>query len=248
MKLLAALAAAVLAVASPAQDRHARLQLHDGEVVVGRVVSLDDHRVKVFVDGRVRTIDARTVRSCRIDAAPPPAPVAVDAPSAPAGETALPTPLPDVIPADAPAAPNAEASPLSRRLAVLDAHCPWLRPATPLQWGSLAFLVWIACAYAVRASAAISGAEAPALGRSLGIALWYGVTACGQFAYVPGDDFAVTAMLLLNPAVALWLLRRAFALPRVGALMALAVQLGFAVVAFGVLELVTSVLGAVGML
>ncbi len=278
MRLLAAVAAALLAVASPAQERHSTARLLGGDVVSGRVLSFDERWLKLFVDGRVQTIDARKVLSVELAPAPvvdaptatdvpaggdapaadgPSAAVAAAAvappelpPAAPMGEAKHPSTrtLPDpVTPGDTASLPFdlRHRTLLQARLDVVDARYPWLQPTLPLQWASYALLLWIACAFAVRASAGICGAEAAPMGRSAGIAGWYLATVAAQVAYVPGEDFATTVVLLANPAVALFLLRRAYGLTRIGASLAFAVQLGFAALAFGALELVTSALGAV---
>lgn len=279
MRLLAAIAAALLAVASPAQERHSTARLVGGEVVAGRVLSFDERWLKLFVDGRVRTIDARKVLTVELAPAAADVPAANDAPTTatatdpadPATELAPPAPAAD-LPALAPSAPMGETKQpptrtlpdpvvpgdpasvpvdlrlrtlLQARLEVVDARYPWLQPTLPVQWASYGLLLWIACAFAVRASARICGAEAAPMGRSASIAAWYLATVAAQVAYVPDEDFATTVVLLANPAVALFLLRRAYGLTRVGASLAFAVQLGFAVVAFGALELVTSALAAV---
>ncbi len=281
MRLLAAVAVALLAVASPAQERHSTARLVGGEVVAGRVLSFDERWLKLFVDGRVRTIDARKVLAVELAPAATNGPAADDAPvaaattdptdpihaaSAPAAPAHA-ADLPELAPAAPmgeskrpptrtlpdPATPAGATAPvdlrqrtlLQARLEVVDARYPWLHPTLPVQWASYGLLLWIACAFAVRASAGICGAEAAPMGRSAGIAAWYLATVAAQVAYVPDEDFAKTVVLLANPAVALFLLRRAYGLTRVGATLAFAVQLGFAVVAFGALELVTSALGAV---
>ena len=59
-------------------------------------------------------------------------------------------------------------------------------------------------------------------------------------------DFSVALMLLGNTATTLFALHALFGLTRWWALVALMVQLGCAVIGFGVLELVDAVLGSVG--
>ena len=56
----------------------------------------------------------------------------------------------------------------------------------------------------------------------------------------------VVLMLLLNTTLALFWLRALFGLSRGGTVIALLVQLGFAAVGWGVLELVTALLASVG--
>lgn len=286
MRLLAAIAAAVLAVAVPAQERHACARLDDGTQCEGRVVAMDERWLKLLVDGRVRTFDARKVREVRF-VEPSRGEAAAAAPGSepglastsrdesghagdPASAAGLPgdepargphmaaTPLVETRPATssppapavweeepagAPAASNRTL--LQARLALVDARYPWLHPTLPVQWGSYAVLLWVLCTLAIRASAGICGAEAAPVGRSAAIAVGYLAAAAAQAAYVPGDDLARTTMLLANPAVALFVLRRAYGLTRIGATLAFAAQIGFVAIAFGALELIDSTLGAV---
>lgn len=281
MRLLAAVAALVLAAVLPAQERHACARLDDGTQCEGRVVAMDDRWLKLLVDGRVRTFDARKVREVRFvqpaSAAPEQVEAVVaannpgeagnaDAPAHPAAEplietsTAAPfvpaSPLGESRPAAHPAptawpdghavAPEAsQRTLLQERFAQVDARYPWLYPTLPVQWGSYVVLLWVLCTFAIRGSAGICGAESAPVGRSAAIAVVYLAAVGAQVAYVPSDDFARTTMLLANPAVALFVLRRAYGLTRIGATLAFAAQLGFAALAFGALELVTSTLGAV---
>ena len=67
-----------------------------------------------------------------------------------------------------------------------------------------------------------------------------------QVAMVPVNDLSVTLMLLANTTMALFWVGALFALPRVNALIAFAIQLGFVAFGWGVLELVTALLGSVG--
>jgi hypothetical protein len=283
MRLLAAVAAAVLAVVLPAQERHACARLDDGTQCEGRVVAMDDRWLKLLVDGRVRTFDARKVREVRFVQPAIAAPAQAEAGAAATSHDAAgredahtnpaSAPLGDASEAEppVPASPLVETRPpatahpgpsvwteepavapaaghrtlLQERLAQVDARYPWLHPTLPVQWGSYAVLLWVLCTFAIRASAGICGAEAAPAGRSAAIAVGYLAAAAAQVAYAPSDDFARTTMLLANPAVALFVLRRAYGLTRIGATLAFAVQLGFAALGFGALELVESTLGAV---
>lgn len=177
----------------------------------------------------------------------------VPAESAPAGPAAGKVtwkgPLPD--PADPEAAAQAphDRRHLSRwreRLHRLDEAYPWLQPTAPVQWLSLGLLLTILLSLMVHASVIVAGAEGASLGRSIGLAIWYLVTGLLQVAAVPGNDFTVVLMLLANPTLALFWLSGLFGLTRLGASIAFAVQLGFAVLGYGVLELVTAILGSIG--
>lgn len=135
---------------------------------------------------------------------------------------------------------------LRARIAALDEAYPWLAPAAPTQWLSLGLLLLVAMGLVVHLSVHVAGAEAPRLGRSVGLGVWYLLTGALQVAAVPVHDLSITLMLLGNTAVSLFWLCALFGLPRFGAIVAVLVQLGFAVLVYGVLELVTALLGSVG--
>lgn len=273
--LLAFLFAVAFAVAGRAQERHVRVELEGGERLQGTVVAMDLSTLQIRVDGQVHTVDATRIRSCRFDEppAPPagtgevagvgetPAPAstgeaaAEPAPGEPpaatpaAGKITWKGPLPD--PADPEAAEQAphdrrHVSRWRQRLHRLDEAYPWLQPTAPVQWISIGLLLTILLSLTVHASVNVAGAEGASLGRSIGVAIWYLVTCLLQVAAVPCNDFTVVLMLLANPTLALFWLSGLFGLTRFGATIAFAVQLGFAVLGFGVLELVTAILGSIG--
>ena len=171
-------------------------------------------------------------------AAPPAQPAAA---RAPAGQQ----------PADVAAAPDAAPSDLRRgsrlrqRLDAIDAVYPWLVPEAPTQWISVALLVFLGLSSIVHLSVHVLGAEGASFGRSMALALWYELTGFLQLAMVPSVHVATFSMLIGNTALALFWLRSLFAISRGGAVVALAVQLGFAVLGYGVLELVTSLLASI---
>lgn len=264
------LLAVLLAVSARGQDRHVTVLLLDGETVEGAVVSMDAAALRVQVRGQVRTIDATRIRSCRFDnevtakpeaAKPAPAPAAAVAPATKPPQEANRKPVsPPQGAAKAPRAqPATDADPavaeiphdvrhrtlLRARLDRVDEAYPWLQPTAPLQWLSLGLLLAIGLTLAVHASVRIVGAEAATMPRSAGVGLWYLVSGFAQLAGVPANDLTIMLMLLANPTVALFLLTSLFGLTRSGSLIAFAVQLGFGVLAFGVLELVTAVLGSI---
>lgn len=127
----------------------------------------------------------------------------------------------------------------------LDESHPWLQSAAPMQWLSLGILLTILLSLSVNLSVNVAGAEGASLGRSVGLAMWYLLTTLAQVAAVPVNDFSVALMLLLNPTLALFWLTGLFGLTRASATIAYAVQLGFLVLGYGVLELVTSILGSI---
>jgi len=133
-----------------------------------------------------------------------------------------------------------------RRIGILDAAYPWLAPAAPSQWISLGLLLLVGAGLVVHLSVHVAGGEKSQLGRSVGLGIWYIVTGLGQVAGVQINDLTVVLMLLLNSSLALFALVTLFGLPRAGAVVALLVQLGFGVLVYGILELVTALLGSVG--
>lgn len=270
-RVLTWLLLAVLAAFGRAQDREATVELDDGEVIAGAVVAMDLASLQIRVGGEVRTIPATRIRSCRFTSVPQPAgepagtapaadPAAADgtaapdpeaaaapAPAKPAARITWKRPLPD------PVDPTAEAVPvdlrgqsrLRQRLAVFTERYPWLAPATPSQWLSMALLSAILACFVVHCGAKVAGAETPGAGRSTGLAAWYLLSGLLQLAMVPVNDLTVVLMLLGNTSLALFWLRSLYGLSRLAAVIALAVQLGFVVLGYGVLELVSAILGSV---
>ena len=135
---------------------------------------------------------------------------------------------------------------LRARIAALDETYPWLAPTAPSQWFSLGLLLLVSLGLMVHMSVHVAGAEAPQLGRSIGLGVWYLLTGTLQLAMVPTCDLGIVLMLLGNSTMSLFWLSGLFGLPRSGAVIALLVQLGFAALVWGVLELVTALLGSVG--
>ncbi|MBX3461774.1 MAG: hypothetical protein KF830_01270 [Planctomycetes bacterium] len=256
--LLASLAATGLL----AQERPATVTLDDGRVLTGTVVGIDLGSLQLRVDGEVVVLRTPDIVNCRFDDdEPPPAAVAAE-PAAPLGETAAseppaPRPAPPAKrrgPRPAPVAASDPAavphdlrhrSRLWQRLQAVDEAYPWLVPTSPAQWisGGLFLLAWLSLV--VHLSVRVVGAEAPAFGASMAMAAWYGVTGLLQAALVPSLHVATFAMLIGNPALAVFGLRQLFGLGRGGAALALAVQAGCLALGFGVLELIDALLAAV---
>jgi hypothetical protein len=133
-----------------------------------------------------------------------------------------------------------------RRIHALDDAYPWLAPAAPSQWLSLGLLLLVGTGLIVHMSVHVAGGEKLAASRSMGLGIWYLATGLGQVAMVPINDLSIVLMLLLNSTLSLFGLVALFGLPRLAAVVALMVQLGFAVLVYGILELVTALLGSVG--
>jgi hypothetical protein len=264
-RVFAVVVAVLLAVCCRGQERHVRVQLIDGETVVGTVVAMDLSTLQVRVGGEVRTIAAARIGKCEFE--DPPATeealadgaAATSAEEAPAGEQSPARPgerrvpwqgpLPDPVdPAAAEALPHdvRGRSRLRTRLEALDERYPWLVPSQPSQWISMSLLLVILASFTVHHSVRIAGAEGASFSRAVMVAGWYLFSFALQLAAVPWNDFAIVLMLLANPTLALFLLSSLFGMTRLGASIAFAIQLGVGVLVFGVLELVTAVLGSIG--
>jgi hypothetical protein len=248
-----------------AQDRHATVELMSGEVLVGKVVAMDLSQVQIQIGDAVQTVPATRIRSCRFDqsgageAATAPevasaaTSIATESPAAPAERMDAPSPvrqgpLPDPIdPTAHEHLPHdlRHRSRLRQRLEALDEIYPWLQPTAPTQWASLSLLAWIATSLFLYLSVHVAGGPPGLFGRALALAFAYFVAAVAQVAMVPWSDLALAMMLLANPTVALFGIRALFGLSRGGALIAFAIQIGFAGLVFGCLELITALLGSI---
>ena len=261
-----------VACLAPAQERRATVQLDDGKVLTGTVLAMDLTTLQMQVGHEVMTLPATRIKSCRFDieeggeaAASPTAtaPITNEPREADPEPVATPEvekaaarpritwkrPLPDPVDPEAAAElPHDERrqSRLRARIEALDRAYPWLEPTAPPQWISLGLLLAIASTLVVHLSVRFAGAEASGLGRCFGLTAWYMLTGFLQLAMVPVNDLSVTLMLLANTTMALFWVGALFALPRVNALIAFAIQLGFVALGYGVLELVTALLASVG--
>lgn len=271
-RILTLLFVLLVACLAPAQERRATVQLDDGKVLTGTVLAMDLTTLQMQVGHEVMTLPATRIKSCRFDieeggeaAASPtaPAPITNEPREADPGPVATPEvekaaakpritwkrPLPDPVdPETAAELPHDERrqSRLRVRIEALDRAYPWLEPTAPPQWISLGLLLAIASTLVVHLSVRFAGAEASGLGRCFGLTAWYMLTGFLQLAMVPVNDLSVTLMLLANTTMALYWVGALFALPRVNALIAFAIQLGFVALGYGVLELVTALLASVG--
>lgn len=271
MRLLLAVLVLLLSTAfGRAQQRQAVVQLDDGRVLQGLVVAMDLVNLQLSIDGEVLTLPAARIQSCRFET--PPEPVAeVETPSEsvpaqPMGESkgrrssnvgrgsgAGRTPQEPVeVLAAAALDPDSAPHDLRHRslwrvrIEALDEAYPWLCPTAPSQWFSLGFLLFTLMTLVVHLSTKVSGADQVSLGRCMVITGWYMVTGLLQFALVPTLDVATVAMLIGNTAMALFWLRSLFGLTRGAAVVGFAVQLGFLLLGYGVLQLADSLLKSVG--
>jgi hypothetical protein len=262
----------VCALASPAsaQERYAEVIVDGGERLVGKVIEMDLDHLSLEVAGGVLQLDAARLRSCRFatleelereaaeqaalraqQVAETEAAAEVSREPAEAPRSRLPWRGPLQDPVD-PSDPNSvpvdqrHRLHLTPRIEALDRAYPWLAPAAPPQWISLGLLLLVGSGLLVHLSVHIAGADRPRLGRSVGLGLYYLVTALAQVAFVPVSDFSVSVMVLLNGSLSLFLLSQLFGLTRGQSIVAQAMQLGFGVGVFAALELVTSLLGTVG--
>jgi hypothetical protein len=238
LRLLIVLVAGLLPLL--AQERYATVEMLDGKLYAGRVVEMSLEVLQIDVGGQLIELPSAQVKTFRGSSEPP-------ARTTPG--VSWTGPLPDPVDPEAAMATPHDRRRLARlraRLELLDERYPWLAPAAPSQWLSLGLLTLAALGLSVFLSARVAGAEAAEGSRSFVLGVWYFLTALAQVALVPVHDFSVALMLLANTSLALFWLRLLFGLTRVGAIIALAVQLGFVVLGFGILELVTSVLASVG--
>lgn len=245
----------------PAQARrHAKVTTNDGKVVAGLVLAMDLTSLQLQVGADVLTIAASDIRTCHFDGdgeAPPAAPAGVVAkPVAPAKPTAKVvdpargrvSPLPpDADGQQEEAVPHdLRKSLLRARVDLLDEEYPWLVPAAPVQWFSIGLLLFACVSLVVHLSTSVVGAEGAGAGRCMALAAWYLLTTFLQVGMVPTAQLSTFIMLIANPALALFWLRNLFDLTRGAAMIAFAVQLGFVLLGYGVLELVTALLGSIG--
>lgn len=269
LRIVAALLVCFVGAAIPAQERPATVAMEDGRVLEGTVVGIDLGSLQLRVGDEVLTLPTASIRTCQFagdEVASPAAdaaqagsaaagsaanqPPAVQAPSAPAAGRAPKTrgPLPDpIVPGDEAAVPHdlRHRSRFRARLYSIDEAFPWLVPTEPTQWISLGLLLFACLSLVVHISVVVVGAEAPGFGRSMAISLWYLLTGLLQMAMVPSVHVATFIMLIGNTAMALFWLRNLFAVSRGGAMISFAVQLGFVVLGWGVLELVNSLMASI---
>jgi hypothetical protein len=251
----------LVAVGARAQERLVTVQLVGGEVLQGAVVAMDPATLQVRVADRVVTIPAERIVQCRFtvvepalaepaaEAAPPPPPPEAKAKTRGAARTSAAADAVPIAAGDDAAGLPVDAvadrhSLFHDRLAWLGRAHPWLLPTAFAQGLSLALVLAILASLGIWFSVRVAGAESPTFTRSFGLAVWYLVTALLQLAIVPPGDLSLAVVLLANPAMALFWLTTLFGLSRPNAVVALAVQVGFAVLGGGVAALVTAVLAA----
>jgi hypothetical protein len=250
-RLLAALLAGLLAALLPAQEPTATLQMEDGRVLTGKVLAIELGKMRLQVGQEVLTVPTTQIRSCRLEGADGVAPEADDpagaGPGPDGGQPRAATAPGAQEPQDAAADPQPFGRPayFRSRMAALEEVYPWLVPTMPTQWISCGLLLFAVLSLVVHLSTSVVAGESPNFGRSVFVAFWYLVTGALQMIMVPPLAFATLVMLVANPALALFWLRQLFGLSRGAAVVALAVQLGFAVVGYGLLELVSSLLHSI---
>ena len=239
----------------------------------GRGLTLNLEMMVIEGGGTRVEIPAAQIRTCRFREMTPAEAhaAAVNAEQAKAAEPAL---APGSAPASEPAPPPAAAkritwtgplpdpvvagSPVSMpvdernrslwqlRIGRLDRAYPWLVPAAPSQWLSIGLLLLVAAGLVVHVSVGVAGGEAVALGKSVGLGVACVTSGLLQVAFVPVNDLSIVLMLLGNVSLSLFALASLMGLARYQAVVALCVQLGFGALVFGILELVTALLGSVG--
>lgn len=260
--LLAILVVLLSAALGRAQQRQATVHLDDGKVLTGTVVAMDLSTLQLVVDGQTLTLPAARIQSCRFEdpGAAPGAAASEPTPDAggrkavngrtqpPAAPLAEPEEVLAAVALDPDAAPLdvRHRSLLRGRIETLDQAYPWLCPAAPSQWISLGCLAFALMTVFVHIAVRVCGAEQVNFARCMAVSAWYLATGFLQIAFVPVLDLTTVIMLIANTALALFWMRLLFSLTRPGAVLALAVQLGFLLLCFGVLELADSLLKSVG--
>lgn len=269
--LLAGLLVLLTTVCGRAQQRHATVTLDDGKVLEGTVVAMDLASLQISIGGVVQTLESSRIQSCRfageekpVSAAAPEAEVAAASPNEPVSveprtqgaeprrKAIATSPLPveyvpgaDVDPESVPHDLR-HRSLLRTRIEALDEAYPWLAPTAPVQWGSLGFMLFTVMSLVVHIGTKVCGAESLSLGRCMMITLWYLFSGFLQVALVPVLHVTTVVMLIGNTAMALFLLRSLFGMTRSAAVLAFAVQLGFVLLGYGILQLVDALLKSVG--
>ncbi len=234
------------------QQKAASLQLEDGAVVEGLVVSLDAQRVVLRIDDEERAVPTDLIRSCRffeVEAAAnaPSAPPASDPAGRPAplGETTPVSATADADPGRASMAP-VRRSPWQRRAMALDRRYPWLFPAQPLQWISLSVMLFALLSLASHWSARLVAGEAVGFGRALGYALLLLVAGATQAALLPDSRAAGLGAAVGSGLLVLLGNKLCFRLSVVRSLGASMLLSAFALLGYGVLHLVDATLRSIG--
>ncbi len=175
------------------------------------------------------------------------APRAPEAPQAPTAGAPASLPEPDLLAVEDEATPIdlRGRSRLRQRIEWLDERYPWLVPASPVQWISIGVMLFALLGLTVQTATRLASAESPEFARSLFLSLWYVVTVFLQVALVPVNHLTTVVLLLVNPALALFWLRALFGVTRGTALVSFAIQLGIALIGYGVLELVDAILASI---
>lgn len=255
----------LLTVCGRAQQRHAKVTLDDGTVLQGSVIAMDLATLQISIDGVVQTLQASRIQECRflepakpsevakpevIAETPPAEPQAQEPPvrRKAAATSTLPVeyvPGADIDPESVPHDLR-HRSLLRSRIEALDEAYPWLAPTAPVQWISLCFLLFTVMSLIVHIGTKVCGAETLSLGRCMLITLWYMLSGFLQVAMVPVLHVTTVVMLIGNTAIALFLLRGLFGMTRGAAVLAFAVQLGFVLLGYGILQLVDALLKSVG--
>jgi hypothetical protein len=259
-------AVVLLSVLARGQERTASVLLTDGQRFSGRVVAMDLAQVQLAIDGKIYTFASENISRCEITpvqeqksateaeeaeggeeaaSTPPadePAPAASPVRGVPSGQADPPPAVGEVI---APAVDVAGGGLFRARVSAFSSTYPWLFPEGPAQWLSVALLLFAVLTLVIHSSARIVGVEAVQFVRSMGLALGYLVVASAQIWLLPSNDLTIFSALIGNSAIVLFAVRKTFDLPRMSTFVAVAVQVGFLMLALSVLQLVDSLLGSV---
>jgi hypothetical protein len=222
----------VLAVASGliAQDRRATVEMDDGTVYTGKVLQEDVRQVVLDVDGHTQVLNAARIKSFEVE------PAKTDGQKGGSGTAA---------------GDDGGASGIHRylflmpRLKLIEQRFPWLRPTAPMQWMSIAVMLFVFAAFSLHIATRVVGAEA-AFRQSAFLAIWVCIATIAQVAFVPMNGAALLAMVLGNGLALIIMLRLMFGLSFPAACMAIVVLLIETAVGYGIVELIDATLLSIG--
>lgn len=194
------------------QERSARIELDDGRVVSGPVVTLDSASITLAVEGRSVTFATAQVRHCRFSRLPRDDGDAVgDSHAAWSTQVALPNASAAASDRSrAVVAANPKSSPLERRLVAMESRFPWLQPTEPRQWACLSVSIFALLSFALHLTARLCGAEQRGFGRSASVSLALLLAFVGQLALVPDGLVPLLVASVGNGCLLIAVLRRVY--------------------------------------
>lgn len=131
------------------------------------------------------------------------------------------------------------------RLASFERTYSWVVPDGVAQWCSVGLSLFLVLALSLYSSVRLASGELVEFSRCVFLSAWFLGTGFLQVALVPGNHLAAVIVLLANPALALFWLRVLFGLSRSAAIVAFTIQVGMFALAYGMLNLLDSILASV---